>query len=87
MKILWILICDLPTHLSNILVSVSKAEQEVWQHVDHIRLKQFPQHVTQHLKGEQSSWTETNTWSVGFSAAEVECQSSVWINVTDLPSA
>lgn len=45
--------CHLPTHLSDILVSVSKAEQEVWQHMDHIRLKQLPQHVTQHLKGKQ----------------------------------
>lgn len=46
---------DPPPHLSDVLVSVSKAEQEVWQHMDHIRLKQLPQHVTQHLKGKQRS--------------------------------
>lgn len=51
-------------HLSDILISVSKAEQEVWQHMDHIRLKKLPQHVTQHLKGKERSWTETNSWSV-----------------------
>lgn len=51
-------------YLSDILVSISKAEQEVRQHMDHIWLKQLPQHVTQHLKGKQRSWTETNNWSV-----------------------
>lgn len=60
----WTLGYDLTAHLSDILVSVSKAEQEVRQHMDHIRLKQLSQHVTQHLKGKQCSWTETNSWSV-----------------------
>lgn len=44
---------DLPAHLSNILVPVSKTEQEVWQHMDNVGLKQFSQHITQHLKGKQ----------------------------------
>lgn len=60
-KTQWTLGYDLPAHLSDILVSVSKAEQEVWQHVDHIRLKQLPQHVTQHLKGKKGSWIGTNS--------------------------
>lgn len=42
-------------HLSDILVSISEAEQEVRQHMDHVWLKQLPQHVTQHLKGKQCS--------------------------------
>lgn len=41
------------TYLTDILVVVTKTEQQVRQDVDYIGLKQPPQHHTQHLKGKQ----------------------------------
>lgn len=49
---------DVPAHLSDILVSITEAEQEVWQYMDHVWLKQLPQHVAQHLEGKQGSCIE-----------------------------
>ena len=38
------------------VVAVPEAEQQVGQDVDDVRLKQPPQHQTQHLKRKQRTW-------------------------------
>jgi len=48
------------SYLSDVLVPVAETEQQVREDVDHIRLKQLPQHVTQHLKREQSTCETEN---------------------------
>lgn len=42
-------------HLPDILVPISKAQQEVRQDMHHIGLKQLAQHVAQHLKCKQGT--------------------------------
>ncbi len=42
-------------YLSDVLVPITKTEQQVREDVDHVRFKQLPQHVTQHLKRKQST--------------------------------
>ena len=40
---------------THVLVPVPEAEEEIGEKVNHVRLKQSPQHVTQTLKGKQRS--------------------------------
>lgn len=43
-------------HLSDVLVSITEAEQQVGKNVYHIGLKQTTQHGTEHLISEQCSY-------------------------------
>lgn len=47
---------SLRTYLTYVLVPIPEAQQQMGQHVNHVRLKEFPQHGTEHLKGKEGSW-------------------------------
>lgn len=71
-------------HLSDVLVTISEAEQEVGQNVHHVGLKQFAQHVTQHLKGKQGTLVgqaadqnNTATYAVGLRFQDVQVNSDI----------
>lgn len=56
------LTCSLRTYLTHILVPISEAQQQMGQHMNHIRLEELPQHGAQHLKGKEGSWGWRNRW-------------------------
>lgn len=47
---------SLRTYLTYILVPIPEAQQQMGQHMDHIRLEEFPQHGAEHLEGKEGSW-------------------------------
>ena len=51
--------------LSNVINRVSKTEQQMWQHVDNVRLEQPSKHVAQHLECEKSSLAMVRILLVG----------------------
>lgn len=48
--------CSLRTYLTYILVPIPEAQQQMGQHVNHVRLEELPQHGTEHLEGKEGSW-------------------------------
>lgn len=46
---------SLRTYLTYILVPIPEAQQQMGQHMDHIRLEEFPQHGAEHLEGKEGS--------------------------------
>lgn len=48
-------ISSLLPYLTHVLIAIPKAQQQMGQHVDHIGLKELPQHGAEHLEGKQGS--------------------------------
>lgn len=53
--------CSLRTYLPYVLVPIPEAQQQVGQHVNHVRLEELPQHGAEHLEGKQGSWGRRRT--------------------------
>lgn len=47
---------SLGTYLTHILVPIPEAQQQVGQHVHHVRLEELAQRGAEHLEGKEGSW-------------------------------
>ena len=48
--------CSLRTYLTHVLVPIPEAQQQMGQHMNHVRLEELSQHGAEHLEGKEGSW-------------------------------